>query len=261
MFNFCTYFIHVKVSGVHSLWPHGPYSPWNSPGQNTGVGSLSLLQGFFPTQRSNPGLPRCGRILYQLNHKEISRILDWVAYPFSSGSSQTRNLTGVSCIAGGFFTNWAIREAHWWIYNNLINATDGLMLKLKLQYFGHLIWRTDSLEKILMLGKIEGRRRRGWQRMRSLDGITDSMDMSLFEQVPWVSDVQGSLACCSPWDCRESDMTEWLNSTELMLHNIYISFSFFFFLPTVNYNAFFFLYFLKTFFWSISWLKCCICFC
>ena len=56
---------------------------------------------------------------------------------------------------------------------------EGLMLTLKHQYFGHLMWRTDSLEKILMLGKIEGRRRRGWQRMRWLDGITDSMDMGL----------------------------------------------------------------------------------
>ena len=80
-------------------------------GQNTGVGSLSLLQGTFATQGSNPGLLHCRWILYQLNHKGSPRILEWVAYPFSSGSSQPRNRTGVSCIAGGFFPNWAIREA------------------------------------------------------------------------------------------------------------------------------------------------------
>ena len=64
---------------------------WNSSGQNTGVGSLSLLQGIFPTQGSNPGLPHCGRILYPLNHQGSPRILEWVAYPFSRGSSQPRN--------------------------------------------------------------------------------------------------------------------------------------------------------------------------
>ena len=95
----------------NSLWPHGLYSPWNSPGQNTGVGSLSLLQGIFPTQESNPGLLHCRWILYQLSHKGSPRILEWVAYPFSSGSSWPRNQTEVSCIAGGFFTNWAMREA------------------------------------------------------------------------------------------------------------------------------------------------------
>ena len=69
-----------------SLQPHGLHSPWNSPGQNPGVGSLSLLQGIFPIQGSNPGLPHCGWILYQLSHKGNPRVLEWVAYPFSSGS-------------------------------------------------------------------------------------------------------------------------------------------------------------------------------
>ena len=94
-----------------SSWPHGLYSPWNSPGQNTGVGSLSLLQGIFPTQGLNPGLPHCRQILYQLSHKGSPRILEWVIFPFSSRSSRPRNQTRVSCITGGFFTNWAIREA------------------------------------------------------------------------------------------------------------------------------------------------------
>ena len=84
---------------------------WNSPGQNVGVGSLSLLQGIFPTQGLNPGLPHYGRILYQLSHKGSPGILEWVAYPFSSRSSWPRNWTGVTCIAGGFFTNWTIKEA------------------------------------------------------------------------------------------------------------------------------------------------------
>ena len=83
---------------------------WNSPGQNIGVGSLSLLQGIFPTQGSNPGLPHYRRILYQLSHKGSPGILEWVAYP-SSGSSWPRNWTGVTCIAGGFFTNWTIKKA------------------------------------------------------------------------------------------------------------------------------------------------------
>ena len=91
--------------------PHGLYIPWNSLGQNTGVGSLSLLQGILPIQGLNPGLPHCRQILYQLSHKGSLRILEWVAYSFSSRSSRNRNQTRVSYIAGRFFTNWALREA------------------------------------------------------------------------------------------------------------------------------------------------------
>ena len=100
---------HSVVS--NSLWPHGLYSPWNSPGQNTEIGSHSLLQGIFLTQRLNPVLPHCRQILYQLSNQRSPRVLEWQAYSFSKGSSQPRNWTGVSCIAGGFFTNWATREA------------------------------------------------------------------------------------------------------------------------------------------------------
>ena len=95
-----------------SLQPHQLYSPWNSLVQNTGVSSLSLPQGIFPIQGSTPGLWHWRQILYQLSHKGRPRILEWVAYPFSSGSSLPRNWTGVSCITGRLFTNWAIREAH-----------------------------------------------------------------------------------------------------------------------------------------------------
>ena len=84
------------------------------------------------------------------------------------------------------------------------------MLKLKVQYFGHLIPRTDSLGKSLMLGKIEGRRRRGQQRMRWLDGLTDSMDMSLSKLREIMKDRE-SLACCDSWVPKELDTTERLN--------------------------------------------------
>ena len=83
-----------ETLGLDSLQPHRLYSLWNSPGQNTGVGRLSLLQGIFPTQGSNPGLPHCKKILYQLSHQGSLTILEWVAYPFSRGSSQPRKTNG-----------------------------------------------------------------------------------------------------------------------------------------------------------------------
>ena len=122
-----------------SLQPHGQYSLWDSPGQNTGVGSLSLLQGIFPTQGSNPGFPHCRQIPYQLSHKgspgilerkkesEVAQscstlwvpmdsyspwgVLESVAISFSRGSSWPKNETLVSHTAGRYFTLWATREA------------------------------------------------------------------------------------------------------------------------------------------------------
>ena len=95
-------------------------------------------------------------------------------------------------------------------------SLEGVMLKLKLQYFGHLMQRTDSFEKTLMLGKIEGRRGRGQQGMRWLNGITDSMDMSLSKLRELVIEREacspwGHSPCCSSWGHKELDTTEWLN--------------------------------------------------
>ena len=89
---------------------------------------------------------------------------------------------------------------------------EGLVLKLKLQYFGYLMLWTDSLEKTLMWGKIKSKRRQGWQRMRWLDGNSDSMIWVWISSGSWWW--TGNLVCCSPWGCKESDTTVWLNWTE-----------------------------------------------
>ena len=121
-----------------SLWPHGLYSPWNSPGQNTGEGSHSLLQGIFPTQGLNPDLLHWRWILYQWSQQQSPRILEWVAYPFSSRSSRPRNRTRVSCIVGRVFTSWATKEASVLLYSHAYYTFLLLLWSIVLNSWNHI---------------------------------------------------------------------------------------------------------------------------
>ena len=125
--------------------PPGSSVHGDSPGKNTRVGSHSLLQGIFSTQGSNPGLPHCRWILYCLSHQGSPRILELVAYPFSSGSSRPRNWTGVSCIAGEFFTSWATREVPKkpslsYCFYSCGKFSTILQLSFQLCYYSHIKW-------------------------------------------------------------------------------------------------------------------------
>ena len=142
------------------------------------MSSHSLLQGIFSTQGLNPRL-LAGRF-------------------FTGGCSQ------IQCWRSLLRVLWTARGSNQSILKevNPEDSLEGLKLKLKHQYFGHVIWRADSLEKTLMLGKIEGRWRRGQQRMRLLDGINYRLNGHEFEQTLGDSKRQGTLAYCNPWGHR-----------------------------------------------------------
>ena len=151
------------VQPFATLWTITHQTPLSIklPGKNTGVGCHFLLQETFPTQGSN----LC-----------LLRLLHWHV-PWTARRSNQSILEEI----------------------NLESSLEWLMLKL--QYFGCLMQRADSLEKTLMLGKIEGKERRGQNRMRWFDSITYSMDMNL-------NKLQRSLACCSPWGCKDLDISD-----------------------------------------------------
>ena len=163
----------------HTWQPTRLLCPWDSPGKKTGVGCHFLLQCMKVKSESKvaQSCPTLSDPMdYSLPDSSVhgifqARVLEWGAIAFSDSDY---NIPRVP---------WTARRSNQSILKEISPgiSLEGLMLKLKLQYFGHLRRRVDSLEKTLMLGGIGGRRRRGQQRMRWLDGITDSMDMSLSE--------------------------------------------------------------------------------
>ena len=130
--------------------PPGSSVHEDAPGKNTGVGCHALLQGIFPSEGLNPGLPHCRQIFYYLSHQGSPRILEWVAYPFSRGSSLPRNWTGVSCIAGRFFTNWAIRETYWMALPYINYRNYFVFLVLLMNFYPLLYWIRKS-ERIMQI--------------------------------------------------------------------------------------------------------------
>ena len=150
----------------HGLQPTRLLCPWDFPGKSTRVGCHCLLRTIVWPQVNS----REGTQLHPSTEKTIQKAEHWRIDAFE-----------LWCWRRLLRVPWTARRSNQFILKEISTeySLEGLMLKLKLQYFDHLLRRTDSFEKTLMLGKIEGRRRRGWQTMRWLDGITNSMDVSL----------------------------------------------------------------------------------
>ena len=206
-----------------SLPPHVLYSPWNSPGHNTGVGSLSLLQGIFPTQGSNPALPHCRWVFYQLSHKGSPRTLGClVKSSFSSSHVRMWKL--------GHKESWAPKN--WCFWTVVLEKTLESPLNCKEIQAVHpkgnqswifigrtdaetpLLWPSDAKNWLIWKDPDAGK---DWRQEKGMTedemvGWHHQLNGHEFEQTPGVGDGQECLVCCSPWGRKES--TEQLNWTE-----------------------------------------------
>ena len=189
-----------------------------------------LLQGIFLTQGSNPSLLLCRQILYHLSHQGSSAAVHGVTKGWTQfGNWKATTLFPVVMCGCESWTIkkdecWRIDGFELWCWRRLLRVSwaarrsnqsilkeispeyslEGLILKLKLQYSGYLMWSVDSLENILMLGKIEGRKRRGWQRVKWFDSITESMIMNL-SKFRETLEGRGAWHTTVPWDDKELD--------------------------------------------------------